>query len=406
MGKPATLKVDIVTDATQTISELDSVSTKFDATDKAMDKTGSKSEALAGHFDETATKSSTVAGALGDLGGALGQVGGPIGKVGQGMEMLAPTIMGVAGASDLMTVATEKLKLGQIKNTAATIASKTANLAASAAAKVYAAAQWLLNAAMSANPIALVVIALAALVAGLIVAYKKSETFRKIVTAALNGVKTVFDNVGKAAKAVYDAVVGTFKRILDWFDNSTISTIIFGPFKAAYDLITGGPEKLYKDFQKIPAGIARAIKGVTKAITDPFSDALDWINKWVINPIKSVWNTMAGAINGIHFSVKVPGWVPFAGGKGFTFDPPDVPTLARGAYVSKASMAVIGEAGPEFVLPHRMLRDMLRAETGGQTVIINVTGALDPVSTARQIDSLLTAQSRRTRGVVRSGVTR
>lgn len=51
------------------------------------------------------------------------------------------------------------------------------------------AAQWLLNAAMAANPIGLVVIALAALGAGLVIAYNKSETFRNIVNGAFNSVK-------------------------------------------------------------------------------------------------------------------------------------------------------------------------------------------------------------------------
>lgn len=53
--------------------------------------------------------------------------------------------------------------------------------AAAAASKAWAAAQWLLNAAMSANPIVLVVLAIAALVAAIVIAYKKSETFRNIV---------------------------------------------------------------------------------------------------------------------------------------------------------------------------------------------------------------------------------
>lgn len=47
------------------------------------------------------------------------------------------------------------------------------------------------NATMTANPIGLVVVALAALVAGLIIAYKKSETFRRVVDATFEAVKRV-----------------------------------------------------------------------------------------------------------------------------------------------------------------------------------------------------------------------
>jgi phage-related protein len=55
------------------------------------------------------------------------------------------------------------------------------------------AAQWLLNAAMAANPIGLVVIALAALGAGLVIAYNKSATFRNIVNGAFNSVKNTVE---------------------------------------------------------------------------------------------------------------------------------------------------------------------------------------------------------------------
>lgn len=59
-----------------------------------------------------------------------------------------------------------------------------------AATRVGAAAQWLLNAALTANPIGLVVVAIAALAAGLIYAYQHSETFRAVVDAAFKAIAT------------------------------------------------------------------------------------------------------------------------------------------------------------------------------------------------------------------------
>jgi phage-related tail protein len=58
----------------------------------------------------------------------------------------------------------------------------------SGVSKAAAAAQWLLNAALTANPIGLVIAAIALLVAGLVIAYKRSETFRNIVNGALHAV--------------------------------------------------------------------------------------------------------------------------------------------------------------------------------------------------------------------------
>jgi phage-related protein len=82
--------------------------------------------------------------------------------------------------------------VGQLTKYVATlVASRAATLAASAASKVAAAAQVVLNAALDANPIGLVVIAIAALVAGFVIAYKNSATFRTIVQGALKAVAEV-----------------------------------------------------------------------------------------------------------------------------------------------------------------------------------------------------------------------
>lgn len=56
---------------------------------------------------------------------------------------------------------------------------------------------WAFNVALAANPIGLVVIAIAALVAALIWLWKNNETFRKIVTAAWKGVQVVVSAVVK-----------------------------------------------------------------------------------------------------------------------------------------------------------------------------------------------------------------
>lgn len=60
--------------------------------------------------------------------------------------------------------------------------------AVSAATRVWTAVQWLMNAALSGNPIGLVIALIAALAGGIIYAYKHSETFRKIVDATWKGI--------------------------------------------------------------------------------------------------------------------------------------------------------------------------------------------------------------------------
>lgn len=82
----------------------------------------------------------------------------------------------------------------EVVHTAATTAMTAAHKAAEAGATGLAVAQAGLNAVLKANPIGLVVAALAALAAGLVTAYKTSETFRNAVNSAFASVKKIAQN--------------------------------------------------------------------------------------------------------------------------------------------------------------------------------------------------------------------
>jgi hypothetical protein len=79
-------------------------------------------------------------------------------------------------------------------------------------------AQKGLNLAMRANPIGLVVTALFLIGAAFVAAYKKSETFRRIVTGAVNGVKAVVRGVGDFISGVWRRAFGAVRTA--W--NSTV----------------------------------------------------------------------------------------------------------------------------------------------------------------------------------------
>lgn len=82
----------------------------------------------------------------------------------------------------------------EVVHTAATTAMTAAHQAAEAGATGLAVAQAGLNAVLKANPIGLVVSLLAALAAGLVTAYKTSETFRNAVNSAFASVKKIAQN--------------------------------------------------------------------------------------------------------------------------------------------------------------------------------------------------------------------
>jgi hypothetical protein len=81
--------------------------------------------------------------------------------------------------------------------------------------------------------------------------------------------------------------------------------------------------------------IAKVAAGMWDGIKDAFRGAIDWIIRG--------WN-------GLQF--KIPGFdlgpVHFGG---FTLGLPDIPPLAKGGIVNKPTLALIGEAGKEAVVP-------------------------------------------------------
>jgi hypothetical protein len=156
------------------------------------------------------------------------------------------------------------------------------------ATKGFTAAQWLLNAAMRANPIGLIITLLAGLVAGIVIAYNRSETFRNIVQGAMRGIQTAFG-----------WVIDRGKQLVSFFTTATRQ-------------------------------IARVFAPVANAISAPFRAAF--------NGVRSIWNSTVGKI-----SFSIPSWVPGVGGKGFSF-----PKMHQGGIVpgslGQESIAVL-EAG-------------------------------------------------------------
>ena len=92
------------------------------------------------------------------------------------------------GVIKILVAVVAALAAGILVANAAMKAYAAASAVVKAATAAWTAAQWLLNAALNANPIGLIIIALAALAAGIYLAYTRSATFRNIVGDAMDAV--------------------------------------------------------------------------------------------------------------------------------------------------------------------------------------------------------------------------
>lgn len=142
-------------------------------------------------------------------------------------ETLLKTLVGLAAAFAAVTVAVKAYEVAQKAATLATVIWNGVMKVVQAATKVWTGIQWLLNVALSANPIGLIIIAIAALIAIIVLIATKTDWFQRLWNAAWGGIKA-------GAKAVSDWVTGTL-----WPSLQRAWDQLVGLFNAAKDAIVG-----------------------------------------------------------------------------------------------------------------------------------------------------------------------
>ena len=254
-----------------------------------------------------------------------------------------------------------------VAGTVVTKGARAAQIAFSAAAKVMAAAQWALNAAMSANPIGLVIVAIAALIAIGVLLYRNWDTIREKVLALWGSFSEKFPAIAEIVRnyigqviEIWEKVKKTFSSIIDFVKN-----VFAGEWGAAWESI--------KD------AFGNAFGALVGLVKLPF------------NTIISMVNGVTSSINNALAKVKVPDWVPVLGGKSIDFRIPKIPQLAEGGIATRSTLANIGEGSePEAVLPLSKLSSMLGGASGGGSIsvsfspTINVTGGGDVYADVRR----------------------
>jgi len=183
----------------------------------AADESARGLDRVAGAADSTASASAQAAGGIGDIAGALEATGLISEGTAQAMETGAAAIMGLTGAADIANLVTEKFKIGLIGQ-------KIAMVAGAVATGVVTAAQWAWNAAMSANPIGLIIIAIAALVAGIVWLVANWDTVKAAGVSAWNWIKDAWSGAGTFFSGIWAALPVAakiaFNSIAGWWNNS------------------------------------------------------------------------------------------------------------------------------------------------------------------------------------------
>lgn len=174
----------------------------------------------------------------------------------------------------------------------------------------------LLNTTMLANPIFLVVTALAALTAGLVYAYNNSETFRNIVNQAFEVMKSVVITV---VTTVRDTVVTVFEAIKSAISTavSTASTVVSNVFNTMKSTVTTIVNAISTAastaFNVMKTAVTTAVNATKTAVTTVWNGIKSTVST-VVNAVRTtvttVWNGIRSVTssvwNGIKTAVTTP----------------------------------------------------------------------------------------------------
>ena len=278
-------------------------------------------------------------------------------------------------------------------------------------------AQWLLNAAMNANPIGLIIGAITALVAAFVVLWNKSEAFRQFwidlweglkqaVTAAwefITGVLTeAWEGIKEGATAVVNFLTGLFSEAWEVIKDvwSAVSGFfagiwsgITGAFEGAKEWFTGIFEGAWEGIKFIWNGVTGFFGGIWEGIKQAFSSVGSFFSgvfEGAKQGIETIWEGLTAVvkapinllIDGLNLFIKglnkiqIPDWVPGVGGKGLNI--PTIPKLARGGILEAGQVGLLEGSGAEAVVPLENNKAWVSAVAAALRSAMQSEGVLGP----------------------------
>ena len=181
--------------------------------------------------------------------------------------------------------------------------------------------------------------------------------FRDEIGAALSGIAEFFAPVIEGFMGLFvDPLIEAGGAIIDFFtDNWTqIVDSITQPFRQAWDFINNTfLEPIGEAIESVKETILSTWSDLQQGLISPFEAAAEII-KGVLNSVLSLVgsvlngyidaiNTMIGGVNKITGAIGIAA-IPLIPNV-------EVPQFAKGGMVNGAQLAVVGEAGPEYIVP-------------------------------------------------------
>lgn len=199
-----------------------------------------------------------------------------------------------------------------------------------------------------------------------------TEWFSELFTSIWKSIKSAFDVISGIAKGCWEIITHVWGIASSWFNDKIISPIknFFGNMwdklkngaKNAWEgiksvfspVVNWFQEKFSNAWSKVKAVFStggKVFDGIKESIADTFKTVVNAIIRGINKVISMPFNTINGFLNKIR-NAEFLGIAPFKDKwKQNPLSVPQIPELARGGVVNSDTIARIGEAGKEAVVP-------------------------------------------------------
>lgn len=188
------------------------------------------------------------------------------------------------------------------------------------------------------------------------------DDIKAIIEPALKALAIIIDTQVQLWKTAIETVLGVIKGLVDvfmgvftgdwdraWGGVKQIVESVWNGIKSSIEIVIGAIKGLAPLIKDAGEALGKALfEGLKSALSSTAGFAGD-VGEAVVNAVKSLINSQViDRINSmlqISFDTHIPGVGTI------NIDPADIPHLASGGIVMKPTLALIGEAGPEAVVP-------------------------------------------------------
>ena len=257
-------------------------------------------------------------------------------------NVLSPIVYGVAGAigayklAVIGCTAVEKVSLAITKAKQAFMLAEgpimaaytAAHWALSAGYGPVTAAQWAFNAAVSANPIGMIIVGIGALIAIGVALWKNWDSVSAFFVNCWGTIKTAF-SVG-----------------INWIKDNIQSVVLFiiNPFAGVFHYLYNN----FEGFRNFIDGMVVSVKNTFVKMGTSIANGVSSVFKRVINGVIGfAGNLINNFINSINFAIDIINKIP---GVGISkLQTVNLPMLANGGNIRRPGDVIVGERGPEML---------------------------------------------------------